>query len=181
MLEIALALALRAVTRGDTVTMNACAVAPVEQLRFVVAAGLGHGFPVTHRIDGAQIAIDDPTVTGASCSPLKVDLRVSLRLASAAPATDSIMGSARVIGEMSASVVYRPRAKGTAPAEALAGARLCFHDASVTVLDLPHPSPHVEPAQVRAWVEEALRDRECADITALVYVFLQRGGKPAGS
>ena len=184
MLAVALAFALHATPAGarDTVAMDACAVAPVEQLRFVIAAGLGHSFPVMHRIDGTMVAIADPGVIGASCSPLTVDVRVSVHVTSGAAVTDSVIGSARIVGEMVARVVYRSaHSKTAASADALVAARLCFRDVSVTALDLPRAPPRVELAQLRAWLDESLRHQDCFDITSLVFVFLQRGGKPPES
>ena len=130
---------------------------------------------MTHKADAVQVAFADPTLLGATCAPLKVEVRLIVRLASAPG--DSAVGSARVAAALAARVAYQSgRSKGAPGADALADARLCFRDVTVTSLDLPR-APRVDASQVRAWIDESFRHRDCFDITSLVYVFLQRGGK----
>jgi len=171
------------------VTVDACGIARVEELRFLIAAGINRYFPVARGIqDSVRVDVSDPAVTIVTCSPLKTLIRARLRLQSLAGTggrRDSAVGTVKLSAEMSASVSFavadaRSASRAspeppTAPT-AIRDASLCFHDIRVGGVDVTPRSSRLEAATLGAWLTETFAARGCYDVTSLVYVYLQRGG-----
>jgi hypothetical protein len=166
MLSIALLLALAGpIAARDTAAIDACAVAPVDQLRFLIAAGIARFFPITQSGGGTQIEVANPTLMGATCSPLTVELRAKLRTASSA-------GDVRLTAQLFGRATFRGARPAVPTAATLVDAGLCFRDVAIVGAD----GVPVDTGQLHKRLREALVGAGCFDITSLAFAFLKRGG-----
>ncbi len=163
---------------ADTVTVDACTLVPMEQLQFVVTAGLGRAFPIRESREGTTVTLTDPKVVTATCPDLKVELTVRLREeapAGAPPVT--IAGTVRLALTLSTTAAFAATpGKPAHSAAALVDAALCVRRMEPTGLDVKGASPWLTPAWLGSRLGSDLIGRACFDVTSLVYVFLQRGG-----
>lgn len=160
--------------------IDPCGMAGAGDFAFLMGAGIGRYFPVISdpvTPDSVRVVVSEAALTGATCSPLRAELRARVQLVTAARERHDWVGTARFVARMSSKASFRvadPNS-GHTPA-ALRDASLCFHDARVVALDLARGAPPVDPAWLGRWLGDALARRECFDVTSLVYRFLQRGG-----
>ncbi len=163
---------------ADTVTVDACLVVPMQQLRFVVAAGLGRTFPVRESREGNSVSLADLKVGDLTCPDLRVELTLTLREdppRGAAPV--SRPGTARVLLALSSTASFAAGlGKPAHTAAALSDATLCVHRVGPVDLKVERSPPWLTPAWLATRLASELIGRGCIDITSLVYVFLQRGG-----
>lgn len=152
-------------TRGSaepskTASVDACIVAPAEQLRFVVAAGVGRYFPIRGQQGGGQhpVALLDPAVVAAACPMFHLDLRARLE-------RGNLKGDVRVTLALLTDVTYRGE---SLTAASLTDASLCVRRVERVELGGQQPSGF----DARALLEQALVSRACFDVTSLVYAFL---------
>jgi hypothetical protein len=160
--------------------IDACTVAPTAQLRFVVAAGLGHSFPLRQTREGHHLTLSDPQVTKATCPVLQLEMDVQVTEEQAGDEPPGIArGSVRVKATLLADVVYRDTSGASMPTTAgLTDATLCVRRIDDAELDRVAAAPAwLTKAWIRDWLRDAVASRACFDITSLVYVALQRGGR----
>ena len=160
------------------VTVDGCAVAPADQLRFVISAGIGRYFPLRRPRDAARVTLSDPNVMGASCPTLRLDLAIQVKHeAREVLPSRAASGAIRLRAALLASVTYRsaPGSGGPKPA-ALADATLCVRRIDRLDLGLKGAPAWLTQAWLQDWLHDAVVFRTCFDITSLVYVFLERGG-----
>ena len=160
----------------EVIAFDPCPVAPLNQFRFLLAAGIGHSVPVTRTVDGNRLVISSLAVTGLSCSPMRAALRADVkRVAANGQGSDSTNAVVPFLAGLLATASFRTdSAMAARTASALASASLCVSDIELTRTD-PRPAVAIDPAKARAWLADTLHER-CFDITSLVYVYLQRGG-----
>jgi hypothetical protein len=161
-------------TATDSTAIDPCAVAPVEQLKFVLTAGLGRLFPL-HWNQGQQaVTLTEPAVDGTVCPSLHSDVGVRV---SGDPSPErpgaALDGSARIGLAFSgqASFTRTPRTSGT-----LKEASLCVRQVERVQLAVKDAPAWLTGSWMQIHLTEALVQQRCFDITSLVYVFLQRGG-----
>ncbi len=150
----------------------------MEQLRFVVTAGLGRAFPIRANREGTTVSLAEPNIVAATCPKLKVDLALTLREeAPRRSPSPTIAGSVRLALTLSTTAAFAVGAGKTGhSAAALADATLCVRRVDSLDLNLKGAPPWLTPAWLAARLGTDLVGRACFDVTSLVYVFLQRGG-----
>ncbi len=164
--------------RADSMTVDACSVAPMEQLRFVVTAGLSHAFPIRENREGTTVSLAEPKVVTATCPNLKVDLALTLREeAPRGSPSGPIAGTVRLALTLSTTAAFAS-GPGKPPhsAAALADAALCVRRVDPVDLSLKGAPAWLTPAWLVGRLGTDLVGHACVDVTSLVYVFLQRGG-----
>jgi hypothetical protein len=170
-------------TRPDTSRVDACTVAPVDQLRFLVTAGLTRAFPIGETQGDTTVLIAEPRVLGARCPNLRVDLALTLRRESGPkPTAVATAGAGRLALTLTATAVFTTKS-GQPPrgAAALDEAALCVRRVEVVDLGWKSGPPWVTPTWLAGRLGSDRAGHTCFDVTSLVYVFLQRGGTLARS
>lgn len=159
---------------GKLIAIDACTVAPLEQLRFLVAANLARLTQPTRARNGSRIAVRSLGIDGATCAPFRTSLQAQLTLfTTRSGAPDSAVTALRFTAEWAAQARFRDAAKARSSAT-LDAATLCVRDVEVTRPE-PRSGAQVDRSMIRAPLIEALQ-HQCLEITSLVYLFLERGG-----
>ncbi len=165
--------------RADSIVVDPCSVAPVDQLRFVVSAGLGRLFPLRAARDNHAVTMRSPSVVSASCPALRVDVALKVHEEAAPPGSGTAMvPSARVETPMRVSVTMKQATPGRAgDADQLSSASLCVQRVDALALGREAAPAWLTPAWIQASLARSPLRHACFDVTSLVYVFLQRGGR----
>ena len=163
---------------SDETPVDACVIAPLEQLRFLIAAGFGRAVPISRTVESDRVIISSLGIRGVTCSPMRADLEAEVRRL---PGNGRTSDSASAVVHFVASMAGRARfradtTKQPRTASGLSTASLCVRDIEVTRSDARSGGgTAIDNARARGWLADALRE-QCFDITSLVYVYLQRGG-----
>ena len=165
-----------ALAGGDVVAIDACTIAPLEQLRFLVAANLVRLTRPTAARNGSQMAVRSLAIGRATCAPFRTTLQARITLfTTRSGATDSGQAAVRLTAAWAAQARFRdagkPRSSST-----LDAATLCVRDIDVARVEPPFGGEaQGGGSSLPALLGEALQS-QCLEITSLVFVFLERGG-----
>lgn len=159
---------------GRVIPLDPCAVAPVEQLRFLVAANVARLTQPNRPIGANRIAVRSLSIDGATCAPFRTALHATVTIFMArASATDSIGTAMRFTADWAAQARFRDTL-GMRRSATLDSATLCVRGADITGVE-PRFGTQIERSRLHALLLDELQ-RQCFEITSLVYVFLERGG-----
>lgn len=156
------------------IAIDACTIAPLEQLRFLVAANLARLTQPTRARGGSRIAVRSLAIDGATCAPFRTSLQAQLtHFTTRSGAPDSAVSTLRFIADWAAQARFRDSGR-TRSSATLDAATLCVRDVDVTRAESRFGT-QVDRSLMRALLVEELQS-QCLEITSLVYVFLERGG-----
>ena len=160
-----------------SMTIDPCPVAPTDQFRFLIAAGLGRSLPMARTADGARVTLSQLGVNAVSCAPMRVELQAEVkRLPARGDSTSVVVHfTAPMIAKATFAATNSDRS--ARKSSRLASASLCVDDVEVAANASRGGAP-IDRTILRTWLGDALRN-QCFDITSLVYVYLERGGTPA--
>lgn len=162
------------VADGKLIAIDACTIAPLEQLRFLVAANLERQTQPTRGRSGSRIAVRSLAIDGATCTPFRTSLHAQLTLfTTRSGKPDSTVTALRFTAEWAAQARFRDPAKARS-SSSLDAAMLCVRDVDVTRAE-PRVGAQLDRSQLRTLLAEDFQS-QCVEITSLVYVFLERGG-----
>ena len=163
---------------ADGTPIDPCVIAPLEQFRFLIAAGLGRAVPITRTTDGERMTISSLVISGVRCAPMRAEMHAEVkRWTPDGRSRDSTSAVVHFIASMLGGASFRGdsiKASQSRTASSLSKANLCVRDIEITRSEL-RAGTAIAPALARAWLADALHE-QCFDITSLVYVHLQRGG-----
>lgn len=166
---------------ADTVTVDPCPLIPMEQLRFVLTAGLGGAFPDRETSAGNTVSLADPKVGDISCPDLKVAVTLTLRDdPGQGTHPGSGPGTVRIQLALSTTATFAGGRGAAHTAAELGEAALCIRRVDSVDLKVERGPPWLTPAWLGARLGSELIGRVCIDVTSLVYVFLQHGGTLGG-
>jgi hypothetical protein len=180
--SLGLRLALILISPADTLTVDACSLVPMEQLRFVVTAGLERAFPIRENREGTAVSLAEPKLVTATCPNLKVDLAVALK---AEPPAGGPPASSTGTVHLALTLVTKAAFSGVPgkpphTAAALAEAMLCIRRVDGVEIKVSTGSRWLTAEWLGRRLGSDLVGRVCVDVTSLVYVYLQRGGTVSG-
>ena len=156
----------------ESLTIDPCTIAPLDQFRFVIGAGLDRALPIVRTVLGERVTVSALAIRGVTCPPMRADLHAvvaSIRQADTASTSVQFTALLSATGLFVADSVRASRK----PA-GLTSASLCVR-AVESIRGDERSVITADRARLRAWLMAALRG-QCLDITSLVYVYMQRGG-----
>jgi len=159
---------------GEVIAIDACAIAPLDQLSFLVAANLVRLAQPPAGRRGNRVAVRSLTIDGAVCAPFRTALQAQLTLLmTSSGATDSAGTTVRFTADWAAQARFRDSGRARS-SSTLDAATLCVRDVDITRAE-PRFGTQVDRTRLHSLLVEELRN-QCLEITSLVYVFLERGG-----
>lgn len=160
---------------ADTVAADACALIPMDQLRFVLTAGIGRTFPLHESHEGAGVSLTEPKLAETNCPALKVGLTIAVHVGDSGPAAWD--GTVRLVIAMVATASFATsHGKSAHTAPGLVEASLCVRRVEVRSVSLKNGPSWLTEEWLNARLGPDLVGKACFDVTSLVYVHLQRGG-----
>jgi len=159
--------------KSVTKNLDPCTFGTEAQLTSLLSAGLGGYFPLKHSKGGEHIRISKPQLTDLKCPNLRVNLAADIRYQKTQGVPQfSSSGKVRFASPLIARVTY---SFGSPPV--VHRALACLTNINVTELNLKNVPNWVDNTWVRQWLNSKLANRMCFDVTSLVSLYVQQGGK----
>jgi hypothetical protein len=156
-----------------TKNLDPCAFGSEAQLRSLLGGALAGYFPLKHSKDGEHITISHPRLTDLKCPNLRVTLGADIRYQKTQGVPQfSSSGKVRFISPLVARVTHSL----TNP-PVVHRALACLTNINVTELNLNNVPNWVDNTWVRQWLNGELANRMCFDVTSLVSLYVQQGGR----
>ena len=171
-LVVALA-TLTASSQDRTRTVDPCTIASTDQLRFVVASGIGRRLSSTYASGDERVTLANADVSAIDCPAPRVQVRADVRYERGTATRTS--GGLRFASPLAAVVTYQGAPNAPIRADDIRSASACLTAVSLTALDLRNAPSWLDDAWRKAGLDRRVPNVICFDVTSLVYVHLKSG------
>lgn len=158
--------------------IDPCAIASADQLKTLLAAGIGGYFPISQQSGGDHVRIDKPDIRTVTCPNLRIEAKAGIKYwVTRGFPQFSTSGEIRFTSPLVAVLQFAPGSlpDGLAASE-LQSARACLTNIQVTNLDLHNIPNWLDNGYLKDMLNKRLADTACFDVTTLVRAYLTTKG-----
>ena len=156
-----------------TKSVDPCTIATQNQLKTLLAAGMAGYFPLKDSKDGEHVTISDPSLTDLVCPNLRITIFAHIRYQKTRGIPQfSTSGEVRFTSPLIVRVTFAP-----SNPPALQKASACLTHIDLIGLNLNKVPNWLDGTWVKNWLNARLANQMCFDMTGLVNLYLQQGGK----
>jgi len=156
-----------------TRAVDPCAIASADQLRFVVASGIGRRLSASYASGDEHVTLAHADVAAIDCPAPRVQVRADVRYERGTATRTS--GGLRFASPLAAVVTYQGAPNAPIRADDVRSASACLTAVSVTALEVRNAPSWLDDAWIKAWLDRLVPNVVCFDVTSLVYVHLKSG------